>query len=281
MDWKTWLEGRYTLKTAAAYVREITIFLDLMPEAQTADYQAILGYVKELRKVQKLASLNRHLQGLKKYYQWLQEMEQRADNPAAALRLQDAKRERDIQIQDLLIVKQLNQLWDFFLTKKYRYKAMKSRVLAIVSLLVFQGLTSEELCALVLEDIDLQAAQVRIHATKTTNGRTLPLEAQQILILHNYLSESTKSNIDAVFTNLSPDSLHYLISSVRPEFLRAKKLSPLRLRQSVIASKFKQGWDLRKVQLFAGHRYPSSTEAYRLSGLADLKMSVEKHHPLG
>jgi integrase/recombinase XerD len=281
MDWKTWLEGRYTLKTAAAYAREIKIFLELVHEAQTADYQAILGYIKELRQVQKRASLNRHLQGLKKYYQWLQETEQRADNPAAALRLQDAKRERDIQIQDLLSIKQLNQLWDFFLTKKYRYKAMKNRILAIVSLLVFQGLTSEELCALVIGDIDLQAAQVRINATKTTNGRTLPLEAQQILILHNYLAESPKHSIDAVFSNLNSDSLHYLISSVRPELLRTKKLSPLRIRQSVIASKFKQGWDLRKVQLFAGHRYPSSTEAYRLSGLADLKLSVEKHHPLG
>ena len=281
MDWKTWLEGRYTLKTAAAYAREIKIFLELVEDAQNADYHAILGYIKVLRQVQKRASLNRHLQGLKKYYQWLQETEQRADNPAAALRLQDAKRERDIQIQDLLSIKQLNQLWDFFLTKKYRYKAMKNRILAIVSLLIFQGLTSEELCALVIDDIDLQAAQVRINATKTTNGRTLPLEAQQILILHSYIENDLKAPFSLVFEKLNTDSLHYLISSAKPELLRTKKLSPLRIRQSVIASKFKQGWDLRKVQLFAGHRYPSSTEAYRLSGLADLKLSVEKHHPLG
>ena len=267
MDWKTWLEGRYTLKTAAAYAREIKIFLELVEDAQNANYQAILGYIKELRQVQKRASLNRHLQGLKKYYQWLQETEQRADNPAAALRLQDAKRERDIQIQDLLSIKQLNQLWEFYQIKKYRYKSMKNKVLAIVSLLLFQGLTSEELCALVLENIDLQAAQIHIEATKTTNGRTLPLEAQQILILHSYIENDLKAPLSLVFA--------------KPELLRTKKLSPLRIRQSVIASKFKQGWDLRKVQLFAGHRYPSSTEAYRLSGLADLKLSVEKHHPLG
>lgn len=281
MDWKTWLKARYTPKTAAAYEREINIFLDLMPDAATADYQAILGYIKELRRVQKRASLNRHLQGLKKYYQWLQEMEQRADNPAAALRLQDAKRERDIQLQDLLSIKQLTQLWDFYQTKNYRYKSMKNSVLAIVSLLLFQGLTSEELCALVLENIDLQAAQIHIEATKTTNGRTLPLEAQQIIILHTHLENVSKTASTLVFSNLNTDTLHYLISSVKPDFLKGKKISPLRLRQSVIASKFKQGWDLRKVQLFAGHRYPSSTEAYRLSGLDDLKMSVEKHHPLG
>ena len=277
MDWKNWLKTRYSAKTAAAYAREITHFLLALPQASTADYQGILSYIKGLREHQKPACINRQLQSVKKYYLFLQQSGLREDNPAFGIRLLDGRRNRDIQLQDLLSETELELLWDFVKNKNYRYKAKKNRFLCLFSLLLFQGLTTEELCALRPENLNLEAAKIEIGATKSTMGRTLPLMAMQMLALQ----ELCESADEYLFTGLNADNLHYLVSSIRPDFLKGKRLNPLRIRQSLIASKFEQGWDLRKVQLFAGHRYPSSTEAYCISGLESLLRTVERCHPLG
>jgi site-specific recombinase XerD len=58
------------------------------------------------------------------------------------------------------------------------------------------------------------------------------------------------------------------------------KYNPLKIRQSVIAHLLKENNDVRIVQEYAGHRNTSSTEAYKRTGLEELKASIEKLHPL-
>jgi integrase/recombinase XerD len=59
-----------------------------------------------------------------------------------------------------------------------------------------------------------------------------------------------------------------------------EKLIPLKIRQSVIAHLLKENNDIRIVQEFAGHRRTASTEAYKQTGLEELKSAIEKLHPL-
>ena len=49
----------------------------------------------------------------------------------------------------------------------------------------------------------------------------------------------------------------------------------------MIANLLKSGNDLRVVQAFAGHKYPSATERYKQTQVEELKQAVLKHHPLG
>ncbi len=58
------------------------------------------------------------------------------------------------------------------------------------------------------------------------------------------------------------------------------KLIPLKIRQSVIAHLLKENNDIRIVQEFAGHRRTASTEAYKQTGLEELKSAIDKLHPL-
>ena len=58
------------------------------------------------------------------------------------------------------------------------------------------------------------------------------------------------------------EGISYLISTFKGLFPE-RNLNPKTIRQSVIADLLKQGKDLRLVQVFAGHKYPSSTERYR------------------
>ena len=53
----------------------------------------------------------------------------------------------------------------------------------------------------------------------------------------------------------------------------------MKIRQSVIAHLLKENNDLRIVQEFAGHRRAGSTEAYKRTGLEELKSNIEKLHP--
>jgi integrase/recombinase XerD len=50
-------------------------------------------------------------------------------------------------------------------------------------------------------------------------------------------------------------------------------------RQSVIANLLKEKNDTRIVQEFAGYRRTGSTEAYKRTGLEELKSSIERLHP--
>jgi integrase/recombinase XerD len=49
----------------------------------------------------------------------------------------------------------------------------------------------------------------------------------------------------------------------------------------VIANLLKQNHDLRVVQVFAGHKYPSAIEKYRQDDVEELKKQIQKYHPLG
>ena len=51
------------------------------------------------------------------------------------------------------------------------------------------------------------------------------------------------------------------------------------IRASVITNWLKH-YNLRQVQIMAGHRYVSSTEAYQTNDLEDLRSGIEKYHPL-
>ena len=61
---------------------------------------------------------------------------------------------------------------------------------------------------------------------------------------------------------------------------KTAKITPLKIRQSVIANLLKEKHDTRVVQEFAGHRRTSSTEAYKQTGLEELKQAIAKLHPL-
>ncbi len=75
------------------------------------------------------------------------------------------------------------------------------------------------------------------------------------------------------------EGISYLLETAKHLFPN-RNLNTKTIRQSVIANLLKSGHDLRLVQTFAGHKYPSATERYRQTGIEELKAGVEKYHPL-
>lgn len=91
---------------------------------------------------------------------------------------------------------------------------------------------------------------------------------------------SQKLIISKLGTEETGEGIAYIIQTCRTLF-KGRKLNPKTIRQSVITNLLKQGKDLRIVQAFAGHKYPSTTEQYKQTGVEELKTQILKYHPMG
>lgn len=281
-----YLKERYTKGTAKRYYRDILIYLEAVgqEQAQTAKYGDIIKYIEKLRKEYKNAeTVKCALHGIKKYYFWLIHEGMRKDHPCRNLNLKD-KRNSDIQLQDLFAAEELETL----LERKGRYQDVNIRNQAVISLLIYQALTRNDLVRLALKDIDLEEGAIYIKADTKTTARTLKLKPKQIMMLYRYINEVRakwlKEETSQLFitsrgTPETGECLKHLFKPFKKQF-PGRVLHAKTIRQSVIANLLKEGKDLRLVQAFAGHKYPSSTERYRATGIEELKGAVEKYHPL-
>ncbi len=62
--------------------------------------------------------------------------------------------------------------------------------------------------------------------------------------------------------------------------LPVRKMNVMTIRQSVITNHLKAANDLRSVQMFAGHKYPGTTDKYKQGNVDELKTAVQRYHPM-
>ena len=287
MTLENYLQQTLQEATVKIYLFEITKFIDQNPENKTYTYQKIMQYIELLRYEKQPQTVARIVASLKKYYQYLIEVKVRKDNPARAIILRDAK-SNPIQLQDLFTPKELQKLLE---PRQERYPFLAKRNQIIMSLLVHQGIRTNELTQLKTTDIDLEKAQIHITKTSQTNNRTLPLEASQILLLYEYINSyrtklvthRTQDNyllLSKLGTPTTSDDIHYLLTTYPKAAFSNKTITTITIRQSVITNLLAQNNDLRKVQHFAGHKSLDTTEKYKETGLNALQTAIDKLHPI-
>jgi integrase/recombinase XerD len=283
-----YLQQHHPASTVKSYEREINIYLQHHPKAKGYSYKEVMQYIGELRsKYSNGKNINRILQAIKKYYNYLHYTGQRKDNPSKAIHLRDNKT-KPVQLQDLFTAEELQQLLQ---PREERYPFLTTRNKVIMSLLVNQGLKIGEIVQLEINHIKLNEGTVFIPGTGHTNKRTLQLKAEQIMLLHEYMSEargkliSTRTNnsnkllLSKLGHALSISEIQYLIETFRhlhPE----RHLTAQTIRMSVVMNLLNAGNDVRVVQVFAGHMHPDTTEKYKQTHIETLKTEIQKHHPL-
>ena len=285
MEFTEYLNERVAPSTSKRYQREVRLFRAYQSSKnksiQSITYSDIMNYIGQLRKEKKNVVCS--LYGIKKYCEYLVKAGARKDNPARSIRLRD-KTSREIQLQDFFTSQELEQL----LERKERYSLLKNRNKLIVSLLIYQGLTNGEIKSLELKDIDLEQGTIYIKQGRRTNSRSLKLKAKQVYWLMNYIEKDRvvllKEESEILIINQkgkaeTGEGISYLVETMRSMFPE-RKLNAKTIRQSVITNLLKQGKDLRLVQAFAGHKYPSTTEKYKQSQVEELKLEILKYHPL-
>jgi len=289
MNLRTYLEQQYSKTSIGGYANMINRFLlALGDKAEKATYTDILDYIGLLRD-QNLhpKSLRNNLFAIKIYYRFLVATGKRNDHPCQYLNLKD-QINRAIQVESLYPKDTLENLYETWQSKNPNNQ---TRDKIIISLLVYQALTVLEISQINTSDINLENGTVYIKANVKNKQRTLSLKPKQILLFHNYLKHEYKTYRNkqspskrSDYFLMSEEGLQLWSGSINRMINQGKdpqdKLIPLKIRQSVIAHLLKQNNDIRIVQVFAGHRRAGSTEAYKQTGLEELKAAIERLHPL-
>lgn len=299
-----WLQKRnYAKDTVRPLVNYAGCFLCWLEQqaltVQAVRYSHLLDFIDYYQQQDSTNLLNRKLAAIRQYYLWLAQEEEVTHNPATGLYL---KGRLSTVPRDLLDQAALDQLYDHYQVTDERTERNK----VILGLLIYQGLTNEELHQLTPEDVHLRFAQLSTPKGCQTKPRVLPLQAHQILPLQHYLGQTRPRMLTRLFTQPASQagrrpkqinheqlhrqlffssngsekiksSIHFLIQTLQQTNPAVK--SAAQIRQSVIACWLKVN-DVGKVQYLAGHRWVSSTERYLAYHLEDLQEALKLHHPL-
>ena len=271
--------------TVKSYLYTIRIFLGERSNALSLKYKDIINYLSEKEKSYNNPNIKKQvLPGIKKYYDYLIEIGARNDHPCRTLVLKE-NRNRDIILHDLFSGAELELL----LEREERYADLKLRNQAVMSLLIYQGLSVSELANLKAHHVDLDKGTIFIKDSPKTSRRHLEIMPKQYRILDRYLHESRKKLLRAetdVFaigklgTPLTADDINYLVSTYKPLF-PDRNLNPQTIRQSVISNWMNEKkMPLEQVQLMAGHRWISSTVKYRQNNIEEQRELMNKWFPI-
>jgi integrase/recombinase XerD len=306
--------SKATIKCYNSEVMEFIVWCDIQNiEAENCTSTEITSYLKHLQnKGQQNQTRNINLNILKHFFNYQIQNEQRENNPAKHIKIRGTKHK---MLYPIYTKQELESLYHSYEVptdehKKAKcnwfknYKLSKHRNKAILSLMIYQGLCTDEINRLTLKDIKLKEGTLFISGTRKSNERTLELKPHQIMELMEY-QLTTRNELLKLQSTLSPsgragEGLLFLptpsagkktitdndginiwkrlseeIRKTNKKFINFKQV-----RTSVITHWLKQ-YNLRQVQYMAGHRYVSSTESYLVNQMEDLQADIEQFHPIG
>jgi len=234
-----------------------------------ADHQIAIYYVEHLRTHHKLqdVTINLKLAHLRRYYNYLSTTK----NPFRNLYVRGVKR---TLYKGSLTPNELQQLY----LDLEEHTALERRAKLLAGLYIFQGISTRDIKALKVANVDQAVSKLFLPMTKRSNERTLPIEpVQKDLLVRSIRDKKTETflwQIGGQARTVAPVLLH-LRKVLRKHGV--KQLSEL--RHSVIMNWLSQH-NLREVQYMAGHRYITSTEKYLKQDVSILQEFVLLHHPL-
>lgn len=289
----------YSAKTTQGLVEDSIRFMNwVIPqglETENMSYNDVTAYLHHLntRGVSK-ATKSKYLYGIKHYFNYLVSSKQIPYNPVLALKL---KNSRHKSLHSLLSPEELQQLYKNYNTEtkkhliappQYVAELAKKRNKVIIGLLVYQGLSTQDISSLETKHVGLREGKLHIPSARRKDERTLLLEPHQIFELSDYIQDTRKALLS--HTNITTEQLFISVSgstNLTNTFTKLlhilKKQQPkltslTQIRANVISHWLKL-YDKRKVQHMAGHRYVSSTESYEQLNTEDLKEEIEKYYP--
>jgi integrase/recombinase XerD len=228
--------------------------------------------------------LKGYVSNLKIYFNYLTEENHRLDNIIQNINIKGVK--KDV-VHNILAEDELEDLYYSYPTE-IGNPFTRKRNKVLLGLLVYQGLTTQNLQQLQVENVQLYKGKIDVLGTKKSNGRSLELKPWQLMEFMEYINEirprileHTSKETEQLFLPLGSSlKLQNSLAKMTKELKRInhKFIDVKQLRTSVIVHWLKQ-YNLRKVQYLAGHRYISSTERYQQDDLESLHRTINTFHP--
>lgn len=220
---------------------------------------------------------------MKQYYNYLLFTQKIKRHPLKKFSLRRPK--KPVQFQDLFDQKEL----DYLLNRPVRYSMLEYRNKAILSLLIYHGLTSENITRIRLDDIDLAEGEMYLLQGTRSVRRIIELNEKQIEYIEKYLADErpkiAKSQQRVLFLNKlgDPMTVDGLFRMVKPmnNYFPDRVLNPKTIRQSVTRNLTNElRMPLVKVQQITGHKRISSILNYRSPDMKEMRAILLEFHPM-
>jgi len=277
-----------TSRTIKSFTGIITIFLSWLEreqlKADQVHYRDILSFMKYCQKQGvSQRTVQNYLNTVKHFYDQQVQENKVQINPVDGIQVQGVKRKF---LYHIFQPHELHAIYNSYQDESLKGKRNK----IMLSLLVYQGVKTEELTRMEVQDVKLKEGKIDIPGGAKSERRLLQLESHQVLEFYDYVNATRKEILkqsgqktDKLFVSIEGgSSLSSCVTRLMFWVRRKNKavVNAKQLRASVIV-KWLRMYNLRKVQYLAGHRYISSTESYQQSEMEGLTAEVNKYHPLG
>ncbi|TRZ95296.1 hypothetical protein D4R78_04155 [bacterium] len=219
------------------------------------------------------------LQSLRSFCTYLVKKNYLPANPTENLEKPKLKR----RLPGFLDEEETRELLRACIDMKLQYKTAKIRNIAIVALFLFTGIRRKELLNLKLKDLNLEKGYIKVSAKN--KERIVPLNETARDFLVDYLKVRPIRKVDNVFVSsnrsdsaLTEQGLADVFRELRKIVKFQKKVSPQILRHTFCTLMFRNGVNLRDIQLLAGHSDISTTARFYLGcDEKQLKQAVDRH----
>lgn len=275
-------------------------------ESEQASSREVTGYLQHLqRKGNGNMARNVQLMALKHFFEFEIKQQRRIDNPARHVKLRGV---HQLKLHTILTMAEMEKVYADYLVPDSQdvrsnrnwftfYQLNRKRNKVILSLMIYQGLTTPEIDKLCLQDVKLREGKISVGGSRKSAARTLELKPHQIMELMEYqfttrneLLKYSAQNSELFFISLPSAGKQQSKSASTVYIWKAfsrelEKIEPrfsnfLQVRASVITHWLSQ-YNLRQVQYMAGHKHISTTERYKINQTAELQTDIEKYHPIG
>jgi integrase/recombinase XerD len=288
-------EKKYGLNTIRQFKNHTGIYIDWIKEndykADEIAYTDIIAFIEYVQEKYSHNQAKHIIMSIKQYHYSIGS----TINPVAGIFI---KGNRKTILNTIVNYEEIQKCYEEYEC----YSDKRKRNKTILSLLLHQAITTEDIHNIEVRHIRLQEGKIYIPKTAITNCRTLQLDVKQILDLQEYLlvirpkiiaeMDMQKSGTKVLKKDSALHERLFIgdngamnIKSVLVGIFRVIKkkypsiTSGKIIRATVIAEWLKTN-DVRKVQYMAGHKTVSTTEKYNVMNLAELKDSLNKYHPL-
>lgn len=224
------------------------------------------------------STISRRLSALRSFFAWLVERGKCASNPLTFLE----NPKLPFRLPIFLDKAQISKL----LESPDPNSKSGQRDRCILEMLYASGMRVSELCALKIEDLDLQRGLAKVFG-KGSKERYAPLHDLMLKMLDNYLGfcrPSFQPLCRNLFLNRSGKALsrQYIWKMIKKYALIAQlpsEISPHSLRHSFATHLLEGGADLRTVQMLLGHASINATEIYTHVQTERILLLHRKFHP--
>ena len=276
-------------------------------QVSSTDVMAYLRYLQNKGHQSLTRSIQLNI--LKHYFNYQISNEQRQSNPTRAIKIRGAKSNT---LYPVFSKQELENIYHRYelpteqhdSNKKNwfaNYRLSRQRNKAILSLMVYQGLATDEINRLSVQDVKLKEGTIYIAGSRKSNERTLELKPHQVMELMEYglttrkeLLKLSDKQSDLYFLQVPSAGKRAVIETLKTadciniwkrlsEEIRAehKKFINFRQVRASVITHWLKSYNLRQVQYMAGHRYISSTESYLANQMEDLQADIDQYHPIG